>query len=50
MAHQSDASADFVILNEGVLRSTWSGQINYENVYGMIPFDESLVNFKIWGK
>lgn len=42
---------DFGILNAGTLRTTWlPGEIVYKDVYAMIPFDNLLVTFGIFGE
>ena len=52
-AHASDevqAKPDFGIINTGTLRTTWlPGVLLYKDIYGMIPFDNLLVTFRISG-
>jgi len=41
---------DFALINTGTFRTTWlPGELFYKDVYGMIPFDNQLVTFRIIG-
>ena len=48
--HMAVPEVDFTILNTGSLRTVWyPGNILYQNVYNMFPFENVLISFEMTG-